>query len=76
LFRTGLQLQSANKGDSDIFWELDLELSRELDLRPWHPSIFDITADLDDEDIAPEHRLEYAHVIAFRRALVGALHPR
>src|SRR5262245_32987354 len=77
LFRTGLQLQSSGRGDSDVFKELDHQLSRELNLRPWHPSIFEVTAFIDDEEailsgVSPEHRAFYRHVINLRRALVGA----
>ena len=60
--------------------EVDRELSRELDLRPWHPSIFDVTAGIDDDEILasvrPDHRAFYQHVINLHRALVGAPHPR
>jgi hypothetical protein len=79
LFRFGLLLERRGERDTDRFKEVDRELSRELDLRPWHPSIFDVTAGIDDDEVIasvrPDHREYYKHVIDLRRTLVGARHP-
>jgi hypothetical protein len=82
LFGYGLQLQRVNKEHTSLFNEVDRELSRELGLRPWYPSIYEVTAGFDDEvdailaSVRPDHRAYYQHVINLRRALVGAPHPR
>jgi hypothetical protein len=73
LSRTGLQLQGT-EGDSEQFKELDRELSRELGLRPWHPSIFEVTAGIDDEgeilaSVSRDQRAHYRQVINLRRSL-------
>ena len=76
LFRYGLRLERKGERDTDRFKEVDRELSRELGLKPWEPSVFDVTAGIDDDDeilasVRPDHRTEYKHVISLRRALVG-----
>jgi hypothetical protein len=80
LFRYGLLLERKGERDTDRFKEVDRELSRELDLRPWHPSIFDVTAGIDDDEILasvkPDHRAYYQHVINLHHCLVGAPRPR
>jgi hypothetical protein len=78
LFRYGLKLESQGKGDSDLFKKVDRELSRELSLQPWHPSIYEVNTGFDDEEdailasVKPDHRVYYQHVINLRRGLVGA----
>jgi hypothetical protein len=78
LFRYGLLLERKGERDTDRFKEVERELSRELGLRPWHPSIYEVTAGFDDEvdailaSVRPDHRTYYQYVIKLRRALVGA----
>src|SRR4029077_21142303 len=48
LFRYGLLLERRGERDTDRFKEVERELSREFGLRPWEPSIFDVTAGIDD----------------------------
>jgi hypothetical protein len=78
LFRYGLTLQREGREDSNLFKKVDRELSHELSLKPWHPSIYEVTAGFDDEEdaivasVKPDHRVYYQHVINLRRALVGA----
>jgi hypothetical protein len=76
LFRYSLLLERRGERDTNRFKEVERELSRELQLRPWHPSIYEVTAGIDDDEILasvrPDHRAFYAHVINLRRALVGA----
>jgi hypothetical protein len=50
LFGYGLQLQRENKEHTSLFKKVDRELSRELGLRPWHPSIYEVTASFDDAE--------------------------
>jgi hypothetical protein len=74
LFRYGLLLEQRGERDTDRFKEIERELSRELKLRPWHPSIYDVTAGIEEDNeilatVRPDHREYYKHVI---RALVGA----
>jgi hypothetical protein len=81
LFRYGLLLERRGERDTDRFKEVERELSRELDLRPWHPSIYDVTAGIEEDEeilasVRPDHREYYKHVIDLRRALVGAPHAR
>jgi hypothetical protein len=81
LFRYGLLLERRGERDTDRFKEVERELSREFGLRPWEPSIFDVTAGIDDDEeilasVKPDHREYYRRVINLRRALVGAPHPR
>jgi hypothetical protein len=42
LFRYGLQLEREGKTDTDLFKKVDLELSRELPLPPWCPSVYEV----------------------------------
>ena len=68
LFRFGLLLERRGERDSDRFREVERDLARELSLRPWHPSIFDITAGIDDDEeilatVKPDQREYYRHVI-------------
>ena len=79
LFRYGLLLERKGERDSDRFKEVDRELSRELGLKPWHPSVFDVAISLDDEEddgippsIPRDYRAHYQHAINLRRALIGA----
>jgi hypothetical protein len=79
LFRYGLRLQHEGKEDTDLFRQVDRELCRELALKPWFPSPFEVTAGFDDEEdaiasVRPDHRPYYQHVINLRRSLVGAQH--
>jgi hypothetical protein len=81
LFRYGLLLESRGECDTERFKEVERELSRDLNLRPWHPSIYDVTAGVKEDDailasVRPDHRTYYQHVINLRRALVSAPHPR
>jgi hypothetical protein len=82
LFRYGLQLESEGKTDTDLFKKVDLELHRELDLRPWSPSVFwvGIGIDAGDDGIPPnvprDHRPHWERVRDLRRSLVGAPHLR
>jgi hypothetical protein len=84
LFRYGLQLQREGKEDTDLFKHVDRELSHELHviLKPWHPSVFEVSAGFDDEEdailatVKPEHRAYYRHTIKVRRDLLGAPLPR
>jgi hypothetical protein len=50
LFRYGLRLEREGKTDSDLFRKVDIELSRELGLPPWCPSIFEVGIGLDEGD--------------------------
>jgi hypothetical protein len=78
LFRYGLQLEREGKTDTALFQKLDIELSRELGLKPWHPSVYEVTVGLDEDDdgippnVPRDHRTHYQHVINLRRSLVGA----
>ena len=78
LFRHGLQLERECKTETDLFKKVDLELSRELGLKPWHPSVYEVTVGLDEDDdgippnVPRDHRTHYQHVINLRRTLVGA----
>jgi hypothetical protein len=81
LFRYGLLLERRGERDTERFKEVERELSRELNLRPWHPSVFEVTAGIDDDDailasVRPDHRAYYRHVINLRRDLVAAPYPR
>jgi hypothetical protein len=66
LFRFGLLLERRNERNTDRFREVDKELTRELGLRPWHPSVFDVTGGVEDDNeilasARPDHRAFYAH---------------
>jgi hypothetical protein len=82
LFRYGLRLQHEGKEDTDLFKKVDRELCHELSLKPWHPSVFEVTAGSDDEEdailasVKPDHRAYYQRTINLRRDLVGALRLR
>jgi len=64
--------------DGDEFGELRLELHRELSLRPWHWSPFDVgsVGEGDEDDLAPEppddpsHLRDFQMVRNIRRRLV------
>jgi hypothetical protein len=78
LFRHGLHLERECKTKTDLFKKVHLELSRELGLKPWHPSVYEVTVGLDEDDdgippnVPRDHRTHYQHVINLRRTLVGA----
>ena len=78
LFRYGLQLEREGKTDTDLFKKVDLELSRELQLPPWCPSIYEVGIGLDEDDdgippnVPRDHRPHWERVRNLRRSLVGA----
>jgi hypothetical protein len=79
LFRYGLQLQREGKEDSDSFKQVDCELSHELGLKPWEPSVYWVPSGTDEgeeetflTEINPHQREFYARVIALRRTMIGA----
>jgi hypothetical protein len=77
LFRYGLRLEREGKSATDLFNKVDLALSRELQLPPWCPSIFEVGIGIDDDDGIPpnvpgDHRPHWLRVRDLRRSLVGA----
>jgi hypothetical protein len=78
LFRYGLQLERESKTDTDLFRKVDLELSRELQLPPWCPSVYEVGIGIDegDDGIPPnvprDHRPHWERVRDLRRSLVSA----
>jgi hypothetical protein len=82
LFQYGLRLEREGKTDSDLFKKVDLELSRELELPPWCPSVYEVGIGLDegDDGIPPnvprDHRSHWERVRDLRRSLMGAPLPR
>jgi hypothetical protein len=50
------------------FRKVDIELSRELGLKPWEPSVYELTVGLDDDDdgiptgVPPGHRPHWERV--------------
>ena len=78
LFRYGLRLEREGKTETDLFRKVDIELSRELGLPPWCPSIYEVGIGIDegDDGIPPnvprDHRPHWERVRDLRRSLVGA----
>jgi hypothetical protein len=69
LYRYALTLRQ----DSDLFRKVDTELSRELAIKVWEPSIFELEPSDDvPDDMPPDHVMYYVRVRDLRRALAGA----
>jgi hypothetical protein len=71
-------LEREGKTDTDLFKKVDLELSRELQLPPWCPSIYEVGIGMDEDDdaippnVPRDHRPHWGRVRGLRRALVCA----
>src|SRR5262245_49824731 len=78
LFRYCLQLEREGKTDTDLFRKVDVELSRELMLPPWCPSVYEVGIGIDDDDdgipahVLRDHRPHWERVRNLRRSLIGA----
>jgi hypothetical protein len=79
LFRYG-QLEREDKTETDLFRKVDIELSRELGLPPWCPSVYEVGIGIDDDEdddgippnVPRDHRPHWERVRNLRRSLVGA----
>jgi hypothetical protein len=78
LFWIGAKLEHDGKIESELFKKIDAELSRELGLKPWHPSVFELDLETDSSTfvipdyVRPDHIAYWLKVGELKRQLVAA----
>jgi hypothetical protein len=75
LFKIGLQmLHRGVPDDASEFYNLEMELHRELGLRPWHEFIFNVgVGDVPRPTDDSMKQVAFEHVVSLRRALEDEL---
>jgi hypothetical protein len=77
LYKLGVKMQGqgANLDNNEEFQEISLALHRALNLRPWHPFVFDVKIDdIPDPHLEPMMRKSLQRSIDIHRALALAVH--
>jgi hypothetical protein len=74
LFLNCCRLIASNERDSLDFWRAERALTRELGLKPWHPTVFEIDMDREGppENLKPHEVVFWNYVRDLRFKLVAA----
>ena len=74
MFRRGTKFVSEGREGDAEFRKIATLLHRKLGLRPWQPSVFDVSDD--DPPAAPDHAFHWKLVVSLRRQLAELARPR